>query len=146
MSSEFNLVHILILLWFAKIFLAVPKVRPNKKDFQNISTCILIFTPLITSLGKIGFSGCNPEVQTLLQTHIWMASVNYGVYGNYGHIAIVAILGRQHFQCTQRAKKNFGSSYTQMEWDKLSCQFIPDFCFPLFHALFYSISKYFTTI
>ena len=52
-----------------------------------------IFTFKIYYLDKTRFRGCNPEVQTLLKTPISMASVKYGVYGNYGHITIMSILG-----------------------------------------------------
>ena len=52
-----------------------------------------MFIPKKASLGKIGFRGYNPEVQTLLWTPIMVAWVNYGAYGNYGHNAIMAILG-----------------------------------------------------
>ena len=51
------------------------------------------FTPEIASEGNIGFRGCNPEVQTLLLTPILVAWMNYGLYGNYDHNAIMAILG-----------------------------------------------------
>ena len=68
------------------------------KDFQNLCRKIYphvfsIFVLKKASLGKIGFRGYNPEVQTLLQTPILITWINYGVYGNYGHIAIMAIVG-----------------------------------------------------
>ena len=51
-----------------------------------------MFTPQIVSLFKVGFRGCNPAVQTLLCTPILIYWINYGVYGNYGHIPNIAIM------------------------------------------------------
>ena len=54
-----------------------------------------IFTPKIATLDKIGFRGCNHEVQTFLQTPISIAWINYGVYGNYGQNPNMTIMAIQ---------------------------------------------------